>query len=159
MPPPGARAAVVAEVTSTFGERYLYRLTDPIGPDGGRRHYQARKVLHVSPFMSMDAIYDFHLSPIGDSLRVGIVEHEHGEHVLDAQLWGRRVPLTTRSLARVLLAYPFLTVKTVAAIHLEALRLHLKGTPFHRQPAPTSEQRQQAVELAGLIETDQRPHA
>ena len=50
--------------------------------------------MHVSPFISMNAVYDFHLSPVGRTIAVSIVEHEEGDHVLDAQLWGHRLALT-----------------------------------------------------------------
>ena len=50
----------------------------------------------------------------------------------------------------VLLTYPFMTLKTGAAIHGEALRLHLKRVPFHRQPEPSAEQRAQHALLSEL---------
>lgn len=154
----GALRAVVAEVGNTFGEQHLYLLNTPLStphaPDtptpAGTMRYQARKAMYVSPFISMDAVYDFHLAPVGDTLAVGIVEHEAGVHVLDAQLWGRRVPLTTATLSRVLLTYPLMTLTTVAAIHGEALRLYLKRAPLHRQPEPSVEQRAQQALLAEL---------
>lgn len=151
--PSGTLDAVVAEVSNTFGEQYLYVLSEPLNRDTNAtrtRRYRARKVLHVSPFISMDAIYDFHLAPVGDSLSIGIVEHEGGDHVLDAQLWGHRTPLTTATLSRTLLTYPLMTLRTTAAIHAQALRLYLKRTPFHRQPEPSVAQRAQR---AGLGET------
>jgi hypothetical protein len=105
--------------------------------------------MHVSPFVSMDATYDFRLAPVGRRLAVGIVEHEGGVHVLDAQLWGQRVPLTTGTLLRVLLTYPLVTLKTIVTIHLEALRLYLKRVPFHRQPDPAADVRAEAEPLRG----------
>lgn len=142
----GGLEAVVAEVSNTFGEQYLYVLSEPLNGDAdvsNARRYRARKVLHVSPFISMDAVYDFHLAPVGESLSVGIVEREGGDHVLDAQLWGRRTPLTTATLARTLLTYPLMTLRTTVAIHTQALRLYMKRTPFHRQPEPSVAQRAQ----------------
>lgn len=106
--------------------------------------------MHVSPFISMDAVYDFPLAPIADTLGVSIVEHEEGTHVLDVQLWGQRVPLKTASLSRLLLRYPLMTAKTIAAIHGEALRLYLKRVPLYRQPRPSVEQRAQAALLTDL---------
>ena len=98
----------------------------------------------------MNAVYDFHLSPVGRTMAVSIVEHEAGRHVLDAQLWGHRVPLTNASLSRALLSYPLMTLKTVGAIHGEALRLYLKRVPVYRQPAATREQREQDELLADI---------
>jgi DUF1365 family protein len=59
--------------------------------------------------------------------------------LLPAALGGERRPLTDGALLRACLAVPFLTLKVIAAIHWEALRLFLKGTPFHRRPPPPAE--------------------
>lgn len=149
----GTLEAVVAEVNNTFGEQYLYVLSEPLNVSNGRsetRRYRARKAMHVSPFISMDAVYDFHLAPVVDTLGVSIVEHEGGNHVLDVQLRGQRVPLTTASLSRVLLRYPLTIFKTIVAIHGEALRLYLKRVPIFRHPTPSVEQRAQDALLTDL---------
>ena len=134
--PDGTLAAVVAEVSNTFGDHCHYLLHDLQRQpgDGVTARYRAAKTMHVSPFISMDAEYDFHLPTVGERAAVGIVEREAGTHVLDAQFWGRRKPLTTTSLARVLLALPLMTLKTITAIHLEALRLYRKGVPVYPRP-------------------------
>ena len=88
----------------------------------------------------MDAVYDFHLPPVGETIAASIVERDRGVHVLDAQLWGRRTALTTATLAGMLVTYPFMTLKTTAAIHVEALRLYLKGVPHYPRPHRIHEQ-------------------
>ncbi len=87
---------------------------------------------------------------VSSTIGVSIVEHEAGHHVLDAQLWGNRMPLTTASLSRMLLGYPLMTLKTIAAIHGEALRLYVKRVPVHKHPAPTREQCEQDDLLSEL---------
>lgn len=140
----GTLRAIVAEVNNTFGERLLYVLDDRSLADDPehpavRRHH-ARKRLHVSPFVSMDAAYDFRFSPVGERLSVHIAETEHGTHFFDAHLWGTSGPLDDRALLRLALRSPLLTLKVTAAIHWQALHLWRKGVPFHRQPAPSPEQ-------------------
>ena len=147
----GALAAVVAEVNNTFGERHLYLLDRrPNDSGSATARFRAAKAMHVSPFLGMDCAYDFTLPPVGERLSVGIVQHKKGRRVLDAQLWGRRLPLTTRNLTGSLLRYPLVTMKTVAAIHAEAARLYLKGIPFLRHPGRTDAQREQSALLAGI---------
>jgi hypothetical protein len=136
---PGTDAlrAVVAEVNNTFGERRLYVLRESVSGAAARqvRRYSARKTLHVSPFVSMDADYDFRIRPPEDEVSVTILEREGGAPVLDARIVGRRVPLSDAALLGVALRSPFLAVKVIAAIHWEALRLWLKRVPFHRHSA------------------------
>jgi DUF1365 family protein len=145
--------AVVAEVHNTFGERIFYVL--PAGPPAvgpAALRATARKEMHVSPFISMDARYHFRLRPPAERLTVSIAEEEHGEHFFDAHLWGRRRPLADGTLLRIALRDPLLTWKVTAAIHWQALRLWWKGVPVHRQPSPSSAQRAQRELLRRLRE-------
>lgn len=143
----GALQCIVAEVNNTFGERHLYVLGDdcrrPGDDPAGVRRYATRKVMHVSPFVSMDAAYEFRFAPLGERLSIGIRETEAGAPVLSAQWSGSRRPLTTRNLAAFLLRFPLHTLKIIGTIHWEALRLYWKGVPFHSQPAPSAAQRAQ----------------
>lgn len=144
--PDGALRAVVAEVNNTFGERHFYLLS----ADGTRRRIfraTAAKELHVSPFLSMDAGYEFRLSIPDERLTVSIVEHEHGELVLDAHLAVERRELRDAALAWLYVRHPLLTLRVTAAIHAQALRLWWKGAPFHRQPPPTPERLRRREEI------------
>ncbi|MGH7804510.1 MAG: DUF1365 domain-containing protein, partial [Candidatus Binatia bacterium] len=83
-----ALVAVVAEVHNTFGERHLYLLDERAKLRDGER-YTARKELHVSPFISMDARYAFRLGALGERWSVAIDEEEAGEPLLVATLFGQ----------------------------------------------------------------------
>ncbi|MBA3749268.1 MAG: DUF1365 family protein, partial [Solirubrobacterales bacterium] len=48
---------------------------------------------------------------------------------------GRRRELTNASVARTLARYPLMPLQVTALIHRQALRLWLKGVPFHHKPA------------------------
>ena len=140
--PGGPLRAVVAEVNNTFGERHLYVLRHRLNPASDTsRHaarYRAPKALYVSPFLATDGHYDFHFAPVGPRLSVGILQYEGGRPTLDAQFWGRRVELTSRSVAGLLATRRLAAVKTIAAIHAEALRLWWKGIPVRPRPARRS---------------------
>jgi DUF1365 family protein len=135
---------VVAEVNNTFGERILYVLRpEAVAGASGLFRATVRKEMHVSPFISMDAWYNFRMKTPGERLALSIGEEEQGEHLLDAHLRGRRRPLSDGTLLRIALSDPFLTRKVIAAIHWQALVLWWKGVPVHHQPPPSTVQRAQ----------------
>lgn len=134
----GALRAIVAEVNSTFGERHFYVLPAR-DPDRAVVRAAADKALHVSPFLSMEARYDFRFTTPGERVSVAIVEHERGRHVLDTVLRGARRELSDRSLLWLCARYPLLTLRVTLGIHAQALRLWRKGAPLYPQPPPTAE--------------------
>lgn len=134
----GDLAAIVYEVSNTFGQRHSYLLE--VGQTSGAAIRQsAPKRLHVSPFMAMDQTYSFRVTPPGERLAVGITSRDTDGPVLTAVLEASRQPLTDAALLRTFAAMPLMTVKVVVAIGWEALKLWLKSVPVHRLPAPHSE--------------------
>lgn len=137
--PEGALQALIYEVNNTFGERhsYLVPVDDPASPIISQR---CDKAMHVSPFLGMAMHYGFRIQPPGEQLSVGVSVHDAQGAVLNARLDEQRQALTDSALLRVFLSHPLLTLKVVAAIHWEALRLWLKGVPLQpRPPAPAHE--------------------
>lgn len=125
----GSLACIVAELSNTFGERLPEVLRGPT------LRYEQRKRLHVSPFFGLDQSYEYAFSQPGDEVWARIhVRDDDGARPLTAVLHGRRRELTNRSLAALLLRYPVQPLQVIALIHFEALRLWLKGVPFHRKP-------------------------
>lgn len=133
--PDGDLRGVIYEVRNTFGDRHSYVV--PVRPDHSTRH-RFDKQLHVSPFNDMDQTYQFSISEPGQRLSVSIDQSEEGSRFLRAGMALSRLPLTDMNLIRVFLTHPLVTVKVVAAIHWEALRLWVKGAVFHRRPEPAS---------------------
>jgi DUF1365 family protein len=133
--PDGALAAMIYEVTSTFRERRAYVL--PVAPEDGRvgRIDQATgKGLYVSPFMDMDMRYAFKGSVPDDRLDLAIDGLDSQGLLIATAMRGRRRALGDRALLAAMAAMPLLTIKVVAAIHWEALKLWLKGVPLTRKP-------------------------
>ena len=125
----GALKAVVYEVHNTYDERHAYVL--PV-TDGALVRHGCGKAFYVSPFLSPDCRYNFRVTPPGDHVAIAIQEEEAGAAILHASFAGKRTRLTDGALLKMLLAYPLMTLKVVAAIHYEAVRLMLKGVK--RQP-------------------------
>ncbi|MHB1539046.1 MAG: DUF1365 domain-containing protein [Solirubrobacteraceae bacterium] len=136
--------AVLAEVTNTpWGERHAYVLTSttPGGmsgeaPASGEALVGAgEKRLHVSPFMGMDHDYGWRLTLPGETLSVEISSCRGGELAFDATLQMTRTPLTARNLNRIAVRYRASTVRTLALIYSQALRLRAKGVRARPHPA------------------------
>jgi len=132
----GELALMIYEVRNTFGDIHAYVL--PVKPgessDAGVRQAQ-EKLFYVSPFIGMAMRYHFRVSPPGDSVKLRILETDRDGPLLAATFNGRRRALTTAALLRSFCSLPLVTLKIVAAIHWEALRLWLKGV--RPVPRPT----------------------
>lgn len=132
----GGLLAIIAEVRNTFGETHSYVLASD-----GRAHpyeqvYEKAKCFHVSPFFDLVGSYRFTFDEPGERYRVAIHETRDGVPILDATLAGQRVALTDGAILGQLLRMPLMTLKVVAGIHWEALKIWLRGARFHKKPAP-----------------------
>lgn len=132
----GTPRAVIAEVRNTFGEKHCYLLASGGRPLAYEGPHTKEKCFHVSPFLDLAGEYEFRFSAPAETVRLHIHETREGLPILDATLHGERRALTDRALLRQVLALPGMTLKVVAGIHWEALKLWLRGAKFHRKPEP-----------------------
>jgi DUF1365 family protein len=130
----GTLDTIVAEITNTpWGERHQYVLAARHA--GGRiKRFEFDKEFHVSPFLPMDMQYEWGFSEPEQRLYVNMRNFKDGRPVFDATLALTQEPATARALLRTLAAFPLMTLKVIAAIHWQALRLWIKGTPFYSHP-------------------------
>lgn len=129
--------ALIYAVRNTFGERHNYVVPVAPGEGGPAGIRQSRpKLFHVSPFIDMRAQYDFRVLPPGRTVRLRIHETEDADPLLAATFNGDARALTDGNLAACLARFPFMTLKVMAGIHWEALKLWLKGARFYKSPAP-----------------------
>jgi len=134
----GVLSAIVYEVHNTYNERHAYVL--PVGPSEKKVIRQScAKDIYVSPFIPMDCRYDFRIQAPEDTVRVVIREEDQDGLLLAAAFTGDVQPLTERTLLRTAFKYPLMTVKVIAGIHIEAVRLFLKGAPYfpHKKTGQT----------------------
>ncbi len=136
---------IVAEVNNTpWGEQHCYLLeADPSQRDLRIQRFELDKQFHVSPFMDMDIHYRWSFARPEQRLVAHLQNLREGARLFDATLMLDRRPISSSSLAGALLAYPLMTLKVVAAIYYQALRLWLKKIPFY--PHPGKKEAPQAV--------------
>lgn len=140
----GAIAEVTAEVHNTWSEQHVYNLRR----QSGGEHYEASttKAFYVSPFIDMEAEYRFELQEDdAGQLRIRIDEYDKDAWFFQAGIDVKPLELTDANLARLLIRYPFVNLKTIAMIHWQGLRIWRQGGKFRSNPSRRKKQRQPAT--------------
>ncbi|MGD9979648.1 MAG: DUF1365 domain-containing protein [Hyphomonadaceae bacterium] len=125
----GALAALVHEVSNTFGESHFYVLAPKITPNGVVTQSCA-KGFFVSPFLENNLTYEFRVTPPGENAIVAMTVKRGGEIALTASFAGERRDLSDAQILRAWLGNPLMTFKVIAGIHWEALLMWLKGVRY-----------------------------
>lgn len=133
--PSGELAAVLYEVSNTFGERHYY-LVPASGNTESAAEQTADKQFHVSPFLPLNLRYRFRIAPPAKTAAVSVHVHDRQGLLVAASFAATRTELTNGTLLTTFITFPLLTLKVVAGIHWEALKLWLKGVEVHTKPAP-----------------------
>ncbi|WP_444900337.1 DUF1365 domain-containing protein [Microbulbifer sp. VAAC004] len=103
------------------------------------------KTFHVSPFMPISQGYRWRSITPGDRLTAYLQnfdlsdEEQEERPLFDAILSLRRSELSGDLLNRILIQYPFMTVKVIATIYWQALKLWFKRTPVYAHPGGRGE--------------------
>jgi len=116
--------------TTPTRERHAYVL--PAVEDSGQVRHGCAKEFYVSPFLSRDCRYQFRIRPPDRHVAIAIQEEEAGMAVLNACFAGKRRALEDKTLAKMLLRYPLMTLKVVAASISKAVRTNAEGWGRHR---------------------------
>jgi uncharacterized protein len=132
----GNLAMILSEVNNTFGESHNYWLTQASElPNAAAKRYQTMKRMHVSPFQPMNLAYDWILTSPAEKLVVHMNTLAGGRPNFDATLNLSRRPWTAPQLLKVLAGFPLMTLRVIAAIHWQALKLWLKKVPVYTHTA------------------------
>jgi hypothetical protein len=131
------RRAVIAAVNNTFGEHHNYVcFHDDRRPIRSEDWLEARKMFHVSPFLAVEGTYRFRFAATGGGVAVWINHHDSEGPLLSTSLIGRSEEMTSARLLSYFFRYPLMTLKVIALIHYQAVKLFLKGMRHYQKPAP-----------------------
>lgn len=132
--------AVIAEVSTPFGDRHSYLCHLPGDAAITRNTWICKpKSLHVSPFQEVTGNYEFMFDVSADNIAIRIL-HRNGDEGVVATLTGARAAMTNRGLFVASLRRPFGALRTIVLIYWQALILKLKGARYRTRPTPpTSE--------------------
>ena len=134
--------AIVFEVTNTpWGERYHYTLL--CDQDNDAQQLNFNKEFHVSPFLPMDMQYKCQTRAPGKNLTLHLENHQSENKIFDATLVMKQQQITSARLNKLILQYPFMTIKVFMAIYWQALKLFIKKIPFYNHPRNTLQKLQQ----------------
>jgi DUF1365 family protein len=126
--------AIVANITNTpWSERYSYVMEVNNGSDN-EMHFRFEKNFHVSPFIDMDMEYDWRFSHPGETVHIRMTNFREEIPIFRAYLDMKRLELSGGNLARMLLTHPPMTMKVIAGIYWQALKLRMKGATFYPHP-------------------------
>lgn len=135
----GALVAVLAEVNNTFGGTHSYLLHHPDGhPLAEGEELRAGKAFHVSPFCEVEGGYRFRFYRQRPADLVRLAYDDREGEVLLTTLSGKRHGWGSRVLLKAFVTMPLMTFGVILRIHWQALKLWLKGVPFHGAHPPST---------------------
>ena len=136
----GIPMAVLAEVQNTFHQHHNYLLHNGGEPFDFAKKNEKTKVFHVSPFIQMDARYEFRLSEPGEKLSIALYDYVKGPLLLVASLSLESRELTDGSILKTFFRYGPMSLRAWTLIHFQALRIVAKGIHYIPKPSPPDQE-------------------
>ena len=134
----GDLQAIVADIHNTpWNERHVYVL-DARRQPGPEFRFEFDKEFHVSPFLPMDMRYDWRFRYDSERIDVHMRVMRGDAEYFSTGMRLTLDELTRRRMITMPLRFPFMTLRVVAGIYYQALRLWLKRIPFISHPDSVS---------------------
>lgn len=124
---------MVIEIGNTFKELKPYF----VSPDFKNKNewiFMTPKHFYISPFISATNSMTFKVKRDEKNLIINIDDfNSQGELELRAFLKGKSLPWSSKNIIRLVLKYPFITLRIITAIHYHAFRLFCMRIPFWKK--------------------------
>lgn len=121
------------EVHNTFGDAHIYAA--PFA-NADQFDHVSDKRFHVSPFFDVSGNYHFALRQNVDRIALRIEKQGKAGPDFLASMILNRIDASDRAFRALFMSQPFSTLKTISAIHWEALKIWIKGGRYHPRPQP-----------------------
>jgi len=109
---------LILEIHNTYGERHAHLLHLD-----ARGRGQVAKEFYVSPFISVDGMYDVAVTLTQERVSVAITLRQNGIRIIGTSFSGTATPLTRRAALRAAVVTPFVTHQVSARIRAHGIRL------------------------------------
>lgn len=119
--------AVICEVNNTFGEshNYVIKMNENIN------EYKLPKEFHVSPFYPVAGYYVFKFVS-NNNIIINYINDSDLQ--LTTSIEGSELFFNNRNLIRIWMKFPLYSLRVLALIHFQALKLFLKKNKFYKKP-------------------------
>lgn len=125
--------AILAEVHNTpWNQRHTYVLTG--NELTHKQQFEFSKEFHVSPYNPLHMNYRWQSTTPAALIAIHLENWQSDKKIMDATLTLRREEISSPALNKILIRFPWMTVKVLAAIYWQALKLWWKGVPFFSHP-------------------------
>lgn len=125
--------AILFEVRNTFGEKHIYYSKI----FKGEQRFFTKKKFHVSPFFKVRGWYEIKFSISKKNVNLEIIYSSKKKKIFFASFHGDKKNLDNRNLLKLTVLKFFQNIKVVIGIHIEALKLWMKGAIYIKKPKPS----------------------
>jgi DUF1365 family protein len=127
--------AVIVQVNNTFGENHCYLVFNKDGSSILENQWlEADKEFHVSPFFKIEGHYKFRFIFEQNKIAIWIDYFTDEKTLLTSVICKKQFDFDNLSLIFAFIKIPFMTLKVIILIHIQALKIVFKKIKYIRKP-------------------------
>ncbi|MEJ5994484.1 DUF1365 domain-containing protein [Pedobacter sp. Du54] len=125
----------IAEISNTYREMKLFFFDREV-LHGESFKQRVQKDFYVSPFIDLDAFFDFNLAIPTEKLDIKIDDYDKdGNRFFISTLTGESKSLTNRNMLRYFFSMPLIPLRVMGLIYWQAFKLWVKKIVYHPKAA------------------------